>query len=127
MSTAAWSGRFWHSSGERHENPRGVPCVVMDRIDRLQGILRKLNRQRFSGLRIGLVKRCTGAGDRDADLVAPVEDLADPANVERELRRLAGSEQRFVIEAFAVAGPPGIVADQDRTAVMIDIADANQE
>ena len=92
---------------------------VMDGVRRFHCVLWELDRQRLAGLRIGLVERRTGAGDGDADAMAGVEDLADPAHVKREFGRLAGREQRFVVEALAVAGPPGVIDDQDRAAVGI--------
>ena len=54
----------------------------VDGILRHAGVGRELDRQRLAGIRIGLVKRSAGAGDGDADLVAAVENLAHPADVE---------------------------------------------
>ena len=48
-----------------------------------------------------------GAGDRHTNPVSGVEDLAEPADVEGDFMDLAGSQQDFVIEAVAVARPPG--------------------
>src|SRR5688500_8265867 len=122
---AGWSRRFWLS--HRRENSRGVLLIVMDRVDRLDGIGGKVDRQRLACLRVWLIERRAGAGDRHANAMTFVENLADPADVEGELRRFAWRKQRFAIEAVAVAGPPGVIDDQDRPAVGIDVADADNE
>src|SRR5262249_53296094 len=101
--------------------------VVIDRVLSFDGVLGEVDCQRAACLRIGFIERRPGAGNRDTNPMASVEDLTDPADIECELVDLAGFEQGFVVESFAIAGAPGIVANQDRATVGINIANTNNE
>ena len=97
----------------------------MDRVCRRYRVLGKLNGERGAGLRIRFVKRCPGAGDGHADAVTLVENLAHPAHVEGDLVDSPRFHQHFLIKALAIAQSPRIVHDQDRLAIRIDVADAD--
>src|SRR5262249_14099251 len=90
-------------------------------------ILGKFDCLRSASLRIWVVERRTGAGDGDADAVAGVEDLADPTDVEFEFVNFGEFEKHLMIEPFAIAGALGIVANQDRAAIGVDVADTNEK
>ena len=79
----------------------------------------------IKGLRIRLVKRGTGASNRNADAMALVENLAPPADWKRESVDLSRFHQNFTIKAFAVTGPPRVIGDQNRATIGIDVTDAD--
>jgi len=85
------------------DNSRGVESIVMNGVFGLLRVRGEFNCLWAAGLRIGLIERCAGAGDRYANPVAPAKDLAQPADVERQLVDLAGDEQRLVVETIAIA------------------------
>src|ERR1043166_9168839 len=98
---------------------------MMDRIRRRSRVPWKLDCQRFTRLRIRLVKRCSGASDCHANAMTFVEHLADPAHVEANLIDLARFYQHFLVEPLAVTQPPRVVNDQDRFSIWVNVAYAH--
>src|SRR5262245_55539248 len=99
-------GTGWKSWCNGRNDARSVHAIVVDGVLCFHGIRWHIDRERIAGLRIGLVEWCARAGDGDADAMAGVEDLAHPTDVKGELVDFAGLEQRFVVEAFAIASTP---------------------
>ncbi len=99
--------------------------IVVDRVGRRDRVVGGIDRQRFAVLRVGFIQRCAGAGDRDADPVPAIEDLADPTDVEIDSGDFTGLHQDFAIEPFAVTDSLRVIDDQDRATVGIDVADAD--
>src|SRR5688572_29084864 len=101
--------------------------IVMDGVFGALRLRRKRNRERFAGLRIWFIEWGPGAGNRHADPVPFIEYLAEPTHIEGDFVDLARFEQRLAVKAIAITGSPRVVHDQNRPAVGIDIAEANQE
>src|SRR4051794_5204765 len=99
----------------------------MDCVYCLEGVLRKLNRLGITRFGIRLVEGRAGAGDGHANLVTPVEHVTYPADVELELVDLPGLQERLLLEAIAITCAPGVIANQNRAAVGIYIAYANDK
>ena len=58
------------------QDRRGESLRVMDRVGGRHGIVRELDRQRLAILRIGFVQGISRTGDRYADPVASLKNLA---------------------------------------------------
>ena len=102
-------------------------AAVVNRVDGFHSIFGNFDRQWLAGLRVRLVEWRPRAGNRDADAVAFVENLAHPAYTQRELVDLIGFHQHFVVEAFSISRAPRVVDNQYRAAIGIHVADADDE